>query len=79
MLAGDSQTLRNKRHFVISVIAMNVFFCTVNISCLFYYYFFPDQNYFNCKLMCSLNSYCLQSHHYYKHITRYIYKKMIYL
>ena len=27
MFAGDSQMLRNKRHFVISVIAINVFYC----------------------------------------------------
>ena len=27
MHAGDTQTLRNKRHFVISVIAINVFYC----------------------------------------------------
>ena len=28
MFAGDSQMLRNKRDFVISVIAINVFCCT---------------------------------------------------
>ena len=27
MFVGDSQMLRNKRHFVISVIAINVFYC----------------------------------------------------
>ena len=27
MFAWNSQTLRNKRHFVISVIAINVFYC----------------------------------------------------
>ena len=27
MFAGDSQMLRNKCHFVISVIAINVFYC----------------------------------------------------
>ena len=30
MFAGDSQILRNKRHFVISVIAINVFYCKFN-------------------------------------------------
>ena len=34
MLAGDSQTLRNKRHFVISVIAINVFTCIQLSKCL---------------------------------------------
>mgnify|MGYP003688269663 CR=1 FL=1 len=27
MFAWDSQTLRNKRHFVKSVVAINVFYC----------------------------------------------------
>ena len=27
MFAGDSQMLRNKRHFVISVIAINMYYC----------------------------------------------------
>ena len=31
MFAGDSQMLRNKRHFVISMIAINVFYCIMNI------------------------------------------------
>ena len=30
MFAGDSQTLHNKRHFVISLIAINEFYCTCN-------------------------------------------------
>ena len=30
MFAGDSQTLRNKRLFVISVIAINVFYCNIH-------------------------------------------------
>ena len=29
MFAWDSQMLRNKRHFVIRVIAINVFYCIV--------------------------------------------------
>ena len=29
MFAGDSQTLLNKRHLIISVIAINVFYCTL--------------------------------------------------
>ena len=28
MFAGESQMLHNKHHFVISVIAINVFYCT---------------------------------------------------
>ena len=30
MFVGDFQMLRNKRHFVISVMAINVFYCTCN-------------------------------------------------
>ena len=33
MFAGDSQMLRNKRHFVISVIVINVFFCILLPIC----------------------------------------------
>ena len=32
MFAGDSQMLRNKRHFVISVIAINVFYCMLILN-----------------------------------------------
>ena len=32
MFAGDSQTLRNKRHFVIGVIAINVFYSSTMIK-----------------------------------------------
>ena len=32
MFAGDSEMLRNKRHFVISVIAINVFYCMLEIK-----------------------------------------------
>ena len=32
MFAGDSQTLLNKHHFVISVIAINVFYCIIFTS-----------------------------------------------
>ena len=32
MFAGDSQMLRNKRHFVISVIAINVFYCSPKLK-----------------------------------------------
>ena len=34
MVAGDSQTLRNKRHFVISVTAINVVFTICSIFVL---------------------------------------------
>ena len=32
MFAGDSHTLRNKCHFIISVIATNMFYCIVDPS-----------------------------------------------
>ena len=32
MFTRDSQMLSNKRHFVISVIALNVFYCTNDLS-----------------------------------------------
>ena len=38
MFAGDFLMLRNKRHFVISVIAINVFYCILTVKT-----FFPDQ------------------------------------
>ena len=36
MFAGDSQMLRNKRHFVISVIAINVFYVYVVRFCFLF-------------------------------------------
>ena len=46
MFAGDSQMLRNKCHFVISVIAINVFDCTLyitSIQCILSYYIYTYQ------------------------------------
>ena len=43
MFAGDFQMLRNKRHFVISMIAINVFYCIILV------YYFQDNVYTSAK------------------------------
>ena len=35
MFAGDFLMLHNKRHFVISVMAINMFYCTQHIDCFY--------------------------------------------
>ena len=38
MFARDSKTLRNKRHSVISVIAINMFYCImIFLTCVIYF------------------------------------------
>ena len=49
MIAGDSQTLRKKRHFVISVIAINVFYCSY-IPDYLYEQCLPIQHMYNLHL-----------------------------
>ena len=38
LFAGDSQTLSNKRHFVISMIAINMFYCSI-FTCIPFFFF----------------------------------------